>query len=517
MVIEDQGMLRNHRTFEIYAGTQIVVYLILPALFAGVILDWWVAWLTSLSDPHAVIKMLLESSQGMLLRQQEVLGALLFVPTMVSIATLLRPHIRNGFIAVVALLMWMMFPFRNPSIAPLMALLLLCWTVQMPPTWQWLRWIPGVGLHLPHIAFAHRTMGFRSIWVGVFTSIWIVGLIWLDCLTSYDTIRTEMEAWPRELLDERVQVRAQVPGVRADWHGVVIHDQYAVVLAEETMRLMAFPLSGADPLIQPLGDRWGPERAAPLNLIYDSTEDLFWTLGNERQLHSFTLSETGWMPQKIINLPANISYAYLQLVQNRFALLPVQVKRDHQPPLFALIGDEPSWQQIRFVPTSGNMPMSYPREFTFIPEHNTIVLAPDFGTHLFTFDLTTRDVQPLVETPTLDGKMRWVPELDRLVVALPNRTELWVINIEDGIVDWTIPTQPGVRALAIDVKRKLVINASVVTGQILVQDLYSGEILDRLGTVMPMVREIALDPNSDQAILTTWAAVYQFPYTGGRE
>ena len=162
------------------------------------------------------------------------------------------------------------------------------------------------------------------------------------------------------------------------------------------------------------------------------------------------------------------------------------------------------------------MPISYPREFTFIPSLQTIVLAPDFGTHLFAFDLNTRNIEPLIETPTLDGKMRWVPEIERLVVALPNRTELWVINVQTGQVDWTIPTQPGVRALAIDSTRNLVVNASVITGQILIQDLYTGEILDRLGTVMPMVREIALDPNSDHAILTTWAAVYQFPYTGGR-
>ena len=39
----------------------------------------------------------------------------------------------------------------------------------------------------------------------------------------------------------RISVRAQDPDIRADWHGVVIHDDKAIVLAEETMRLMAFP------------------------------------------------------------------------------------------------------------------------------------------------------------------------------------------------------------------------------------------------------------------------------------
>ena len=509
-------MSRNHRIFEIYAFIQIAAFGIIPVLSLGSILDWWVAWLTSLSDPHAVIKMLLESSQGMLLRQRELAFALAFLPAMVAIATFLKNSLRNGFIAAIALIVWLGFPFRNPAVAPLMALLLVCWTVQMPNSWRWLRWLPGLGLHLPHIAFEHRSLYFRSMWTGLFTGIWVVGFMWLDCLTSYDQIREEMEEWPSVLLDERIQVRAQDPTVRADWHGVVIHEDNAIVLAEETMRLMAFPLNGGEPIVQPLGERWGPERAAPLNLIHDPTEDLFWILGNEHQLYGFSLSTSGWSRERILNLPAHINYAYLQMVDNEFALVPIQVKRDHQPPLFALLGRESNWTDVQRISTSGNMPISYPREFTFIPSLDTIVLAPDFGTHLFSFDLQTRDVKPLLETPTLDGKMRWVPELERLVVALPNRTEIWVVDVSTGTVDWTIPTQLGVRALAVDPVRKLVVNASVITGQILIQDLYTGTILDRLGTVMPMVREIALDPVSDQAILTTWAAVYQFPYTGGR-
>ena len=204
------------------------------------------------------------------------------------------------------------------------------------------------------------------------------------------------------------------------------------------------------------------------------------------------------------------------MAEDQWILIPVQVKRDFQPPLFALVGERTNWTDIQHIEISGNLPISYPREFTFIPEQNSVILAPDFGTHLFKFNLKTGDVNPLIETPTLDGKMRWVPELNRLFVALPNRLSIWVIDIENGTVDWTIPTQPGVRALAIDLERKIIVNASVITGQILVQDLYTGEILDRLGTVMPMVREIALEPNSGQAVLTTWAAIYQFPYTGER-
>ena len=318
-------------------------------------------------------------------------------------------------------------------------------------------------------------------------------------------------------MDSRINVLAQNPSVRADWHGVVIEKDHAIVLAESTMRLMAFPLNDQGiPIEITLGDRWGPERAAPLNVIFDADTNLFWTLGSSRHLNGFKLHNKKWTKEQQIDLPVEINYAYLHLVNQHFMLMPIQVKRRFQPQLFALIGDNPDWKNIRVVPSSGNIPISYPREFTFIPEHNSVVVSPDFGTHLFKFDLKSRDITPLLETPTLDGKMKWVPELNRLIVALPNRMSIWVIDVEKGTVDWTIPTQPGVRAIAVDFDRKIIVNASVLTGQILIQDLYTGSILDRLGTVMPMVREIALEPTSGQAVLTTWAAVYQFPYTGDR-
>ena len=99
--------------------------------------------------------------------------------------------------------------------------------------------------------------------------------MWVDCLLSYETIRAEMEAWPKELLDSRIQIRAQNPGIRADWHGVDIHDDYAFIIAEETMRLMAFPMTGGDAIEHKLGARWGDERAAPLDMEYDPKKKLF--------------------------------------------------------------------------------------------------------------------------------------------------------------------------------------------------------------------------------------------------
>ena len=70
--------------------------------------------------------------------------------------------------------------------------------------------------------------------------------------------------------------------------------------------------------------------------------------------------------------------------------------------------------------------------------------------------------------------------------------------------------------MAVDAGRVLLVTASVLTGHIWVQYLRSGALVDRLGTVMPMAREMALSPTRGEGVLTTWAAVYQFPYTCGR-
>ena len=144
---------------------------------------------------------------------------------------------------------------------------------------------------------------------------------------------------------------------------------------------------------------------------------------------------------------------------------------------------------------------------------NKLVLAPDFGKELYLFDLRTGKAESFIEAPTMDGKMRWVAVLEpalSLHCQTAWRSGRWIPETRE--VDWVIPTQPGVRSMAIDADRNIIVSASVLTGQIWVQDLKTGKIFDQFATVMPMVRELALEETSGQAILTTWAAVYQFPY-----
>lgn len=473
------------------------------------------SYLVRMEDPHAFVKGILESSQGMLLRQIHIFISVFSFAMMTMIASLLDGLKRIVALLFIGVFVALRFYFYNPLTLSIFALILSCQMVMAKPDQPFflIRWVPWIGLCFPNLAFQSWKPWLRGLLVFGFSfSIGIFGF-WLDCVSSYERVRTEMESWPSKNLDPRIKVLAQNPGIRADWHGVEVTEDYAIVIAEETMRLMAFPLEGGAPIVYKLGERWGPERAAPLDLEIDPKDGLIWLLTEERKLSGFELSDESWTLKEEIRTPAPVAYSYMRLQDEKFVLSPVQVKHNESPVMQVLVGEERNWKKLKVLrndPSSIKVPI--PREIELIPSMNKLVLAPDFGKELYLFDLRTGKAESFIETPTMDGKMRWVPSLERLFIALPNRMEIWAVNPKTKEVDWVIPTQPGVRSMAIDADRNIIVSASVLTGQIWVQDLKTGKIFDQFATVMPMVRELALEETSGQAILTTWAAVYQFPY-----
>ncbi len=391
-------------------------------------------------------------------------------------------------------------------------------------------------LHRGLMALAGGLLGFLALWT--------------DCLAHYDAVRAGMERWPDRLLDSRIRVLAHSqPGVRADWHGVEIVGSTAIVVAETTTRLIAYDLDGKnEPAVFDLADRWGPDSSAPLDSETDPVSGLTWVIEGGHSLLELRFDGRGWRRLRAVQLPSEFSYAYLTRDGDR-SLMAVAVQTAGPTPRKVLMAKLPELHPIRdivlsaadyqpgagpvahvappggpsaAVPLDGQqlvdgdpnllwgLPM--PREMAWIPTLQRLVLSPDFGSQLWLADLGSGKAVPWISTPTLDGKMRWSAALDRLVVALPNRLELWVIDPHTGALDWRIPTQPGVRSLAIDDENGLVVTASVLTGQIWVQDIRTGELHRRMGTVMPMVRELALSPERGEGVLSTWVATYAFRY-----
>ena len=131
---------------------------------------------------------------------------------------------------------------------------------------------------------------------------------------------------------------------------------------------------------------------------------------------------------------------------------------------------------------------------------------------LYAIDMSDGTVSPWLEADTFNGKMAWSDTSQRVYSAVPNKMQIQVIDPTIPAIEYTLWTQPGVRALAVDAQRNLIVSASVLTGQIWVQNAETGTVIKRLGTVYPMVREIALSEKLGIGVLTTWNAVYQFNY-----
>jgi hypothetical protein len=503
----------SYRIF-IYVMLQIMAPISL-IFFAGNWLGDGLAYhLIGLESPHDFVKQYLESSQGLLLRQREVLFSGIVFAILITLSNwLVGKHKYIALLGISIVVCWF-FPMRSRYTLISFAVIIGAAACNEKST-QWLRFIPYSLLLFPNVLFARVSpvLKFSCIWIIAFLANGVC--VWIDCLLSYEIIREEMEEWPVELLDDRIMVRAQDPAHRADWHGVDIIDDHAFIIAEETMRLMAFPMDKGDPIAYKLGERWGHVRAAPLDMEYDPRSKLFWLVDNETEIAGYSFnSKQGWKKKATQRLPTPMYYTYMRMYKDKMLIAPIQVKGRKGPDFLIVLGENFEWNKLRVVhndPSPIRLP--YPREIEFIGSMDKLAIAPDFGKEIFLFDIRSGKAERLIESPTLDGKMRWVEKLDRLFVAFPNRMEIWVINPHTKSIDWKIPTQPGVRSLAIDAERGILVNASVLTGQILVQNIHTGEILDRLGTVMPMVRELALDTVRGQAVLTTWAAVYQFPYT----
>lgn len=512
------------RLLLVWLGVQLLVLPALAVLLRDPLGDLLAVLLTRLPYPHGLVKFVLESSQGLLLNQRALAAGLPLAALAGLVPRPASPGLHRWIAALLALAS-LVLACRFAHWPALLALPLMVLAGEPEAGWArrlWpLAYVPFAPALLPSAAAsalalprpARRALATLSC-ITLFATA-----AWSDCLAGYGAVRAGLERWPDALLDPRLRVLAHSPpGVRADWHGVQIVGDHAIVVGEDRPRLLAFPLDPGRPVVEhSLGPRWGRVRAAPLDADTDPSTGLTWVISGEQSMSELRWTGEAFTPVRRLDLPAPIDYAYVRRWADR--LMFVSVQTAGPSPRTVIEGRLPALDDLRAVQlrrSGPGEPLPMPREAVYVPELDRLALAPDFGERLFLADLATGLATPWIETPTLDGKMIYQSDLKRVVLALPNRFELWFIDPVAGAVDWSVPTQPGVRAVAVDARRGLLVTASVLTGQIWVQDLRSGEVCDRFGTVMPMARELALSPERGEAVLTTWVAVYQLDYTCGR-
>ncbi|MCB9759750.1 MAG: hypothetical protein H6739_07895 [Alphaproteobacteria bacterium] len=475
--------------------------------------------------PHGAAKLVVESWQILLYRQRELAAVALAAGLAAALLSRLDGRRWAAGAALVVGLTLALAPWH----APFPLLLGLGLVLLAGASAQELgaaaakarvaAWVPFTELLLPSVVSAGLGWaGRRRHLAVVFAGGAALGVGWVaaDSVSSYEHYKKAMAAWPDALHDPRLVVMDRMPEwARADFHGVDIVGDHALVICEDRTELRAYPLDGGPATASfDLEERWdGVVRAATLDSETDPATGLTWLLDGPDKVQELRWTGSSFKRLHTERFPFHLQYVYTRWdpQRNRIILGAVQANA-RAPRMVALVGVPGlTWGYVKEL-RAAEGPVPIPREIAWIPDINQLVIAPDFGTHLWLADVDQGYARPWLEVPTLDGKMRWVPELRRLFLAIPNRPELWVIDPVLGKVERTIRTQPGVRSVAVDPERRLLVTASVVTGAVMVQDLDSGEIIDVFRTVMPMVRELALSVERGEAVLSTWSVLYRIPY-----
>jgi len=333
-----------------------------------------------------------------------------------------------------------------------------------------------------------------------------------------------MERWPAELLDPEIERIAQKlpcsecpPDIlcqycSSDWHSLRLTKDYAIVAGVMIPRVIAFPFDGNEPIEFPLSPRdENRSMYPPLDIELDQTKNKIWVLDRGQELVELTLEKGEFHQQMRYPLPELMSFSYFSRSEEHLMITSVHVEGD--APRRISILEQPSIRHLKDIePRHNGHQIPMPRDALWVPSLEKLILAPDFGSHLYLTDINTGDSTPWLAIPTMNGKMIWLPKSGHIMLALPNRFETWRIDpITKEIVN-KISTQPGVRTLAVDEDRGLLVTASVLTGQIWIQNLEDGSLLKSLGTVMPMVRQLKLEKDRGIGVLTTWVDVYRFSY-----
>ncbi len=383
-----------------------------------------------------------------------------------------------------------------------------------------LAWVPGTELVATGPVAAALGVGPRGARVAAMLGGLAVAGGWVlaDTFGSFwEYERIVFAPWSDDRVDPRVTTVARAAeGVKCDFHDIDVVGDRAVVLAETQLNLVNVPRDGGPLATWPITPWWGPMEGLALDSETDPTTGHTWYLSGPDTITAVAWDGAAWKEvARTPKIPAYLHHTYSHWLPGRDTLyvFTIGTHNTREDSLVVEVDTpgltRPRVRRLRLP--DGSRPPTI-RDLAWVPTLDRFVLAPDFGDRLYLYEPGTSTVEPWIEMPTLNGRLTWVGGLDRLFVPLPNKPELWIVDPVKGVVERRFRTQPGVRTLAVDVARELVLTASVLTGRVLVQRLDDASVVDSFGTIMPMVRNLAIFPERGEALLSTWTALYRVPY-----
>lgn len=472
---------------------------------------------------HGQVKGVLFGWQSLVLRRDMVLVALVIG----AVVGVVLPRLRGrtwagaaiGSVAVLCLVI-------RPVVVPVgLALLLVnAWPWTLP---RGLAWLPGVELFFPLplarcLRLTTATPGtpaarFGTMYAAIAGAALSMAFIVSDIALGFSAREFEVVAtpWPASRVDSRVKtLDVAPPGVRSEFHDVDIVRDHAVVVAETTLRLLATPsLASAA-----LSAQWGPQFGLAMDSETDPDTDITWFLSGPNVVNAAHWSGSIWEPAgHSPPIPAYLHHVYTHrnTMLNLLVLLTVGTRDENDPPrLVTLSLPDLATPTVTRLRTANGEAVPMPRDFEWIAPLRRYAIAPDMGDALWLLDPQTGLTARWISAPTLDGRPTWDEVTQRLYVPLPSRMEVWAIDVKSGAIQ-VLPSEPGVRTIAVDGDRGLYLTGSVITGAVDVRKLSDGSRVDRFAGLMPMMRLLVLGPGRGVATLTTWTALYEIPYAGG--
>ena len=132
---------------------------------------------------------------------------------------------------------------------------------------------------------------------------------------------------------------------------------------------------------------------------------------------------------------------------------------------------------------------------------------------LMAYDMTRREVVREVPTDARADRMTFWAGRGELLLASPLHSQVLRFDAETLQPRGSIRTVFGVRVMALDAQRGLMLAASLATGQLAVIDQDSGQ-TRRTFYLGPWLRTIALDEASGTAYVSSQDRLYEVRYGG---
>jgi len=382
--------------------------------------------------------------------------------------------------------------------------------------------LPGPGLLVPGASLALLgPAGAKMAAITVFP--WAIALSALADIAThprvYDPKAEDPGAWPARKPDPRViELDRAPPGIACEFHDIDLVDasdgsQWAVVVAEGSGRLLAYPRGGGAPFETTIAKNWGPFIGVVLDSETDPDTSQTWQLNGAKQVTHRRLSARGWGAPENLRLQLPEDHAFTVLLPDHIALVHVNASTDARASWLTLIDRRPPHvaRRLPLVDAEGE-PLRPPRHVVALPTLGKLGMTSDFHNGLWIVDPLRGVAERRVDVPVANGAPLWSPALDRLLLPDPNTGLVRLVELPSGAVTGAFSVDRGVRTVAVDADRGLLLSASVLTGRVRVDRLEDNVMVDHFDGLMPMVRELALDTAAGQAYLTTWGAVYRLPY-----